>query len=447
LDGVKGADQVKGGPVMSKKNSVNPYGGSGGSGITLPDYYRPTDYVKNNQIFVPGLEAVGPDEMRISFIGSCPWPPRRDQAATSIMVELGNGDTLFFDLGPGSVKNAIALQKAPQQINDIFITHLHFDHWGDIPYLYPFTASMGRWQDPLRITGPDGANPDLGTAKTMERMKDMLQWHLEEFEFGPIGKGYDLEVNEFDHRDENGICYEKNGVTVRHWPRSHGKDGASAYRLDWNGLSFVWTGDGRPDRLTIEYSKGVDVFVTETQSDLGKLMELKMGVPDWWYNYMVDTHHTPHYAAGYEFDQIQPRIAMLTHLEYEQDLVNEVTAGVREHYDGLFAFGAPDVQVVNVTKDAIWVREAALPGMSGSPRPNPMDMFPGGPDTMPDSMTLPPVTRPRESQQDAYLREIEIDPREYLPADVYRDPVTSLPDEITIDLRPMKEKMRKQMGG
>jgi ribonuclease Z len=191
----------------------------------------------------------------------------------------------------------------------------------------------------------------------------------------------------------------------------------------------------------------VDVFVTETQSDLGKLMELKMGVPDWWYNYMVDTHHTPHYAAGYEFDQIQPRIAMLTHLEYEQDLVNEVTAGVREHYDGLFAFGAPDVQVVNVTKDAIWVREAALPGMSGSPRPNPMDMFPGGPDTMPDSMTLPPVTRPRESQQDAYLREIEIDPREYLPADVYRDPVTSLPDEITIDLRPMKEKMRKQMGG
>ena len=430
-----------------RKNSVNPYGGSGGSGITLPPYYRPTDYVKNNQVFVPGLEKVGPDEMRISFIGSCPWPPRRDQAATSIMVELGNGDTFFFDLGPGSVKNAIALQKPPQSINDIFITHLHFDHWGDIPYLYPFTASMGRWAEPLRITGPDGATPDLGTARTMEKMKDMLQWHREEFSFGPIGKGYDLEVNEFDHRDENGICYEKNGVTIRHWPRSHGKDGCSAYRLDWNGLSFVWTGDGRPDRLSIEYSKGVDVFVTETQNDLGRLMELKMGVPDWWYNYMIDTHHTPHYAAGYMFDQIQPRIAMLTHLEYEQDIVNEVTAGVREHYDGLFAFGAPDVQVVNVTKDAIWIRDAALPDMAGSPRPNPMDMFPGGPDTMPDSITLPPVMIPREAQQDAYLREIEIDPHEYYPADVDRELVTSLPDEITIDLSPMKEKMRKQMGG
>jgi ribonuclease Z len=432
---------------MARKNSTNPYGGGGGAGITLPGYFKPTKYVKNAQVFFPGLEAVGPDEMRISFIGSCPWPPRRDQAATSIMVELGNGNTFFFDLGPGSVKNAIALQKPPSLINDIFITHLHFDHWGDIPYLYPFSASMGRWNDPLRITGPDGASPDLGTAATMDKMKDMLQWHLEEFEFGPIGRGYDIEVNEFDHRDENGVCYDQDGVEVRHWPRSHGKDGASAYRLDWNGLSFVWTGDGRPDRLSVEYSQGVDVFVTETQSDLGKLMELKMGVPDWWYNYMIDTHHTPHYAAGYMFDQIQPRLAMVTHIEYEQDLVNEVTAGVREHWDGLFAFGAPDVVVVNVTKDAIWIREAALPGMAGSPRPNIGEMFPGGPDTIPDELELPQPPRPRETQQDAYLREIEIDPRDYLPDDVYRDPVTALPSELKADLRPIKQALRDQQGG
>jgi ribonuclease Z len=430
---------------MARKNSTNPYGGTGGSGVTLPPYLKPTPYVKNNQIFAPGLEEVGPDEMRISYLGSCPWPPRRDQAATSIMVELGNGDTFFFDLGPGSVKNAIAMQKPPQSINDIFITHLHFDHWGDIPYLYPFTASMGRWNDPLRITGPDGATPELGTKVTMERMKEMLQWHLEEFSFGPIGRGYDLEVNEFDHRDENGICYDKNGVTVRHWPRSHGKDGASAYRLDWNGLSFVWTGDGRPDELSVKYSQGVDVFVTETQLDLGKLMELKMGVPDWWYNYMIDTHHTTHYAAGYMFDQVQPRLAMITHLEYEQDLVNEITAGVREHWDGLFAFGAPDVVVVNVTKDAIWIRDAALPGMAGSPRPNPMDMFPGGVDTMPDEIVLPPVEIPREAQQAEYLREIEIDPSKYTPDDVSRELVTSLPDEIKIDLGPLKDKLRSQI--
>jgi hypothetical protein len=63
---------------------------------------------------------------------------------------------------------------------------------------------------------------------------------------------------------------------------------------------------------------------------------------------------------------------------------------------------------------------------------------------MPDEVTLPPVRRPRESQQAAYLREIEVDPHAYLPDDVYRDPVTTLPDEITIDLRPLKERLRAQ---
>jgi ribonuclease Z len=135
---------------------------------------------------------------------------------------------------------------------------------------------------------------------------------------------------------------------------------------------------------------------------------------------------------------------MITHLEYEQDLVNEITAGVREHYDGLFAFGAPDVVVVNVTKDAIWIRDAALPGMAGSPRPNPLDMFPGGVETMPDEIVLPPVEIPREAQQAEYLREIEIDPSLYTPDDVSRELVTSLPDEMKIDLGPLKEKLRSQ---
>ena len=57
---------------MARKNTKNPYGGSGGSGSTIPPYLKPTKYIKNNQVFFPGLEQVGPDEMRVSFIGSCP---------------------------------------------------------------------------------------------------------------------------------------------------------------------------------------------------------------------------------------------------------------------------------------------------------------------------------------------------------------------------------------
>ena len=448
-------------PGTAPNPDKNPYGGGPGTGISLPPYYKPTPYVKNNNVYFPGTEELGKDEMRISFVGSCPWPPRRDQAGTAIMVELGNGKRFFFDFGNGCVHNIIAMQVPPALINDIFLTHLHVDHYADLPYILPFTAVSGRFK-PLRVTGPSGRTPELGTKAMVENMRKMLRWHLEEFNTVPAGDGFEVEVTEFDFRKENDICYNKDGVTVRHWPRSHGKDGASAYRLDWNGLSFVWTGDGRPDELTVKYSQGVDVFVTEAQNDIAALMSLKTGFPPPLYNYVMDTHHTPHYAVGYLMQQIKPGLGMITHIEYEPELNAEVVAGVRQHWEGLFIMGAPDVKVINVTKDAIWARDASLPELGSPARPKPQEMMammvePGQP--IPKEISFPPVKLPREQQQEAYVRKMEIDPAKYTPKDVQRPLVLEMPP-ITINVQQMMaqkrqaeeakvsvEELRKQIDG
>ena len=91
---------------------ANPYGGGPGTGtgITLPPYYRPTEYLKSNNTYFPGTGPVGKDEMRISSMGSTPFPPTRDQAGTCIMVELGNGKRFFFEFGSGCMRNIIAMQ-------------------------------------------------------------------------------------------------------------------------------------------------------------------------------------------------------------------------------------------------------------------------------------------------------------------------------------------------
>ena len=84
---------------------TNPYGGKPGGGITLPEYYRPTPYIGNRNNYFPTSEQLGPDEMRISFVGSCPYPPRRSQAGTCIMLELGDGQFVHehrpVELDPG----------------------------------------------------------------------------------------------------------------------------------------------------------------------------------------------------------------------------------------------------------------------------------------------------------------------------------------------------------
>lgn len=140
-----GAGSAQAGNEKGSGESKNPYGGGPGTGLSLPPYFKPTKYLKNNNFYFPGTEDIGPDEMRISFVGSCPWPPRRDQAGTCIMVELGNGQNFFFDLGSGSMRNILAMGVPPALVNDIFITHLHVDHYADLPYMLPFTASAGRW--------------------------------------------------------------------------------------------------------------------------------------------------------------------------------------------------------------------------------------------------------------------------------------------------------------
>ena len=104
--GVSSALAGEPGATQPEERPQNPYGGGPNTGITLPPYYRPTPSVANANTFYPGMEELGDDEMRISFVGSSPEPPTRAQAGTAIMVELGNGKRFFFDwpeaVEPGS---------------------------------------------------------------------------------------------------------------------------------------------------------------------------------------------------------------------------------------------------------------------------------------------------------------------------------------------------------
>ena len=428
------------GAVDSSSQPENPYGDRPGGGISLPEYYKPWPAIKNRNMYLPGTEILPKNEMRVTFLGSTPWPPNRLQKGTSILVELGNGTSqprrFFFDLGNGSIAHAIALQVPAALINDIFISHLHTDHFADLPYMYPFRAFSGGFK-PLRVYGPSGRTPELGTRHMVKHMREMNRWHEENFNSCPTGDGMEIEVHEFDWKERNGVCYDHDGVKVRHWPRSHVKDGASAYRLDWEeaGLSFVWTGDGRPDELSAEYGKGADVFVSEGTIDTPALSALKVGSPSELWEYTIDIYHTMYYAAGYLFKQAQPRIAAICHFEWSGDqLAAESIAEIRYHWDGLFMFGM-DLKVINVTKDAIWAREALIADEAAPASMDPRFFLEPG-EKLPDKIEFPIPRMPREVQQEQFVRDLEIDPRKYYPPGLYRKPVQKWPG-ITLNPREM----------
>lgn len=367
----------------------------------------PQPWLTSAANWFPGTEEVQPDEMRITFMGTAPML-RPGQMNTSIYVELGNGDTFIFDMGEGAVANYLASGIPINRLNDIFLSHLHVDHFGSLPWVYAFGAWSGRWHEPLRITGPSGRTEKDGVSYMVEGMKQMMHWHREAFSVFPVA--WEIEVNEFDFADAGGTAYEKNGVKVIHWPASHAKDGASGYRLDWNGLSFCFTGDTRPNTLDIDYCKGVDVMISETQPEVVAISSGVQGVPPFVGRYTIDTHHTPSYAAGYVFDKVQPRIAMTTHMPYDPYINAETIAEIREHWKGPFHFGAPDMVVVNVTKESIWVRDGVIPDYPNVRAPNADASIQkyGG-------LIVPTPTYQREDIQSQFIRDAEIDPDLYYP--------------------------------
>ena len=54
---------------------------------------------------------------------------------------------------------------------------------------------------------------------------------------------------------------------------------------------------------------------------------------------------------------------------------------------------------------------------------------------LPEELALPQPRKPRELQQQQRTRDPEIDPALYYPPDVKRDPLTTLPDPLTMPIR------------
>ena len=112
-------------------------------GLTF-DGVAPMPWLKSAANWFPKTEEVQPDEIRVTFMGSSPLP-RPGQMGTSVYVELGNGDNFIFDMGPGSIANYLAAGVPLNRLNNIFLTHLHWDHVATVPYAYMF----GAWARPL----------------------------------------------------------------------------------------------------------------------------------------------------------------------------------------------------------------------------------------------------------------------------------------------------------
>ncbi len=308
-------------------------------------------------VYFPNSEELAPDEMRVIACGTGMPTTRAAQAAACFLVELGNGDKFIFDIGSGSAERLSSLQIPYDYLDKIFIGHLHADHFGSLAEMFIGGALLGR-QRPLRIWGPNGPTPELGTAYAVERMKEMYTWDLA----GRVGlvdfRGYSIEVNEFDYTAENAVIYENNGVTIRSFPAIHALDGPVSFSLEWNGLKFVFGSDTYPNNWFMEYAQDADLVIHECFVAVPDLVAKMRFTPE--QALVVGTQiHTAPEAFGKVMAQIQPRMAVAYHFFKDFDTTAAVNDRIRTTYDGPLSL-AEDFMVWNITEDDITVRMAVV---------------------------------------------------------------------------------------
>jgi ribonuclease Z len=316
----------------------------------------PTGTLKDPNIYFPGTEELGSEEMRIISCGTGMPTQRESQAATCWLVELGNGDKFLFDIGTGSASRVASMHIPYEYLNKVFLSHLHTDHFGDFPAYFIGGWVAGR-QSPLQIWGPSGDRPETGTKYAIEHMRKAMTWDIEGRAGRLTPEGGKVIVHEFDFKEENQVVYEENGVTIRSWPANHTIDGPVSYGLEWKGLKFVFGGDTYPNKWYVKYAAGADLAIHECFMVPGD-MHKKFGFSVSTALEVATQIHTAPQAFGKVMSIVKPRMAVAYHFFNDPDIAPNILAGVRETYDGPLTL-ADDYMVWNVTKDEITTRQIA----------------------------------------------------------------------------------------
>ncbi len=316
-----------------------------------------SEAVSERMSYYPNTETLGPNEMRVVACGTGMPTARPKQAASSWLVELGNGEKFLFDVGTGSAERISALQIPYNHLDKVFLSHLHTDHFGDVDALFVGGALMGR-QKPLRVWGPSGDTPERGTKYALDHLTKALTWDLVGRQGITDPRGYFLEAYEFDYKAVNKIIYEENGVTIRSFPAVHSLDGPVSFSLEWNGLKFVFGGDTFPNKWFDEYAKGADLAIHECFIPVPAMIEKFKFSPQSALPVATQIHTAPE-AFGKVMSMIKPRMAVAYHFFNDFDIQPDLNDRIRSTYDGPLSL-ATDFMVWNITKDKITTRMAIV---------------------------------------------------------------------------------------
>ena len=229
----------------------------------------------------------------------------RYQACIHLRGAGGSGPVLL-DCGATSLSALKRLGLDPGEIAAVFVSHLHGDHFGGLPFLI-LDGQFSRRTEPLTVAGPPGI---------ARRLADAMECMFPGSSTTPRRFGIDtVELNP-------GSASTVSGVTVSAWEGDH-PSGAPALllRLNLAGKTLTYTGDTAWTSTLVNAAADADLLIAEAYyRDKNILYHLRLAD--------LDAHR----------DQLTAKRIIVTHM----------SADVLDHQNEVFFEPAHDGLVINL---------------------------------------------------------------------------------------------------
>jgi ribonuclease Z len=264
---------------------------------------------------------------RVTLLGTGNPRPGIERFGASTLVEVGN-EKLLVDCGRGATQRIYQLKIPFNEVDALFLTHLHSDHTVGIPDLWLTGWIMGRGV-PLRVWGPAGTGEMISHLKRAYAFDVHTRRDVDEKL--PV-EGAVIKSQEI----REGVVYERGEVKVTAFLVDHGPvQPAFGYRVDYAGHSVTLSGDTRFSENLIRFAQGTDLLIHEVL-DPEAYQEISNTFTAAQRQKVIAHHITPE-QAGVVFTRVKPKLAVYSHIVPPD--APDLIAHTRKTYSGPLEVG------------------------------------------------------------------------------------------------------------
>jgi ribonuclease BN (tRNA processing enzyme) len=269
----------------------------------------------------------------------------RSQPANLLVVE---GRPYLIDVGEGAIRQLVQAGFQPSDVEQVFLTHMHFDHTADLASFMAFDWTNRRVR-PVGIYGPPGtvSMTRAGLAYFGNPVEVFSKQLPPTRPIGEIFEPHDLDVTKpvvvFQDDKVRVLAVETSHfATLRDTKMSFGEAKPYAYRFETKDRVVVFTGDTGPSAALEDLARGADVLVSEVidiDQTISLIRKTWKGSPE--ALKPLEAHMRQEHLAPEEVGKMATRagvkMVVLTHLApaLDEDIdASRFTDGVRRYYAG-----------------------------------------------------------------------------------------------------------------